>query len=756
MKKGIFLLSTLFVSSLTISLASCGVIDNSQTDSSTFQESSSSIEESSSQASSSELTSSSETNASKQTILNLLKDLKTQNYTLSYTINGELYEDVITDEYFYIGYLNTGSLLLNTISATTKYAYDFRITDSKFVLKGQSFNEEYTLQGQTELKKYNFLKDLNVLENDIEESDGKYEIYDSSIVEAFTNQLDFSGIDHLELSLNEYDDLIVKLMALNQTTGEFYCPDAGEITINNIGASSLTIVDDFIKNYKMPTATLNGKGDNLFKNVSYVSAIYDFILDDNAAYQIKTTNLDISNNYIRIVDTTTDNVSNSYTFEVEDDKETLNIVGVDGTNSIVKQKTTKKYQDFGFINKDGFELDKFAKLSNDDTYYSYLGDNASNIAYSITQDSQIYEWKVQDIKAIEENGKIVQLDFFTGILQDRTTGKYFYRWINTKVLDTPNNIENIIQKTPSENDAQINNILSHLNQDNSIFKVTQTDTAWEGTRKIEYTKGNGFYLKKYLVINGDETTSFERLAEGYYEKDGKIYSFTFDENNNVTINKNPTSKSWKEIVGFNISSNVLKLNDNKLTSYGDIINIGNSLAFVDNPLTIDPSSVEFTIEKDKIVSLDCAYTGGLENITFTYDEQTLDASLKKALDDKINPSSQEALKTWNDYESDTIILALIEAYGEEFANKIPYLYSEKLKNDKNTFDGYYYNYEEEPYYFIITLNVIDYEYSNEYKEYLLALGYSEASTNVFVKDDIKIEIVNNEDSCEFLHIYKTA
>ena len=756
MKKGIFLLSTLFVSSLTISLASCGVQDNSQSDSSTIQESSSSIEESSSQVTSSDSSSSSETNASKQTILNLLKDLKTQSYTLSYTINGELYEDVITDEYFYIGYLNTGSLLLNTISATTKYAYDFRITDSKFVLKGQSFNEEYTLQGQTELKKYNFLKDLNVLENDIEESDGKYEIYDSSIVEAFTNQLDFSGIDHLELSLNEYDDLIVKLMALNQTTGEFYCPDAGEITINNIGASSLTIVDNFIKNYKMPTATLSGKGDNLFKNVSYVSAIYDFILDDNAAYQIKTTNLDISNNYIRIVDTTTDNVSNSYTFEVEDDKETLNIVGVDGTNSIVKQKTAKKYQDFGFINKDGFELDKFAKLSNDDTYYSYLGDNASNIAYSITQDSQIYEWKVQDIKAIEENGKIVQLDFFTGILQDRTTGKYFYRWINTKVLDTPNNIENIIQKTPSENDAQINNILSHLNQDNSIFKVTQTDTAWEGTRKIEYTKGNGFYLKEYLVINGDETTSFERLAEGYYEKDGKIYSFTFDENSNVTINKNPSSKSWKEIVGFNISSNVLKLNDNKLTSYGDIINIGNSLAFVDNPLTIDPSSVEFTIENDKIVSLDCAYTGGLENITFTYDEQTLDASLKKALDDKINPSSQDALKTWNDYESDTIILALIEAYGEEFANKIPYLYSEKLKNDKNTFDGCYYNYEEEPYYFIITLNVIDYEYSNEYKEYLLALGYSEASTNVFVKDDIKIEIVNNEDSCEFLHIYKTA
>lgn len=756
MKKGIFLLSTLFASSLTISLASCGVQDNSQSDSSTTQESSSSIEESSSQVTSSDSSSSSETDASKQTILKLLKDLKTQSYTLSYTINGMSYDDVITDEYFYIGYLNTGSLLLNTISATTKYAYDFRITDSKFVLKGQSFNEEYTLQGQTKLKKYNFLKDLNVLESDIEESDGTYEIYDSTIVEAFTNQLDFSGIDHLELKLNKYDDLIVRLMAFDQVTNKFYCPDAGEITINNIGVSSLTIVDDFIKNYKMPTTTLSGKGDNLFNNVSYVSAIYDFILDDNVAYQIKTTNLDISNNYVRIVDTTTDNVSNSYTFEVEDDKETLNIVGVDGTNSIVKQKTTKKYQDFGFINKDGFELDKFAKLSNDDTYYSYLGDNASNIAYSITQDSQIYEWKVQDIKAIEENGKIVQLDFFTGILQDRTTGKYFYRWINTKVLDTPNNIENIIQKTPSEDDVQINNILSHLNQDNSIFKVTQTDTAWEGTRKIEYTKGNGFYLKKYLVINGDETTSFERLAEGYYEKDGKIYSFTFDENNNVTINKNPSSKSWKEIVGFNISSSVLKLNDNKLTSYGDIINIGSSLAFVDNPLTIDSSSVEFTIENDKIVSLDCAYTGGLENITFTYDEQTLDASLKKALDDKINPSSQDALKTWNDYESDTIILALIKAYGEEFANKVPYLYSEKLKNDKNTFDGYYYNYEEEPYYFIITLNVIDYEYSNEYKAYLLALGYSEASTNVFVKDDIKIEIVNNEDNCEFLHIYKIA
>ena len=122
--------------------------------------------------------------------------------------------------------------------------------------------------------------------------------------------------------------------------------DAGHIVVTNINSSKLDLVDNFLKSYVKPTSNLVNKGDNIFANVSFSSAIYDFILDDNMALLVKSTNLDIYNDFIKITDIDENNSQTSLTYKVQDDKETLKIVGVNGKNEIVYNETTKRYSTF--------------------------------------------------------------------------------------------------------------------------------------------------------------------------------------------------------------------------------------------------------------------------------------------------------------------------------------------------------------------------------------------------------------------------
>ena len=696
---------------------------------------------------------SNKTPSNEDMIINKFNSLKNGNYTFTYTLNDKQYSDVYTKDYYYIGYLNTGSILLETISEV-KYAYDFKITDSNFVLKGQSFNEEYTLQEQTSLP-INKLKNINLTKEMLKvgKEDNKFVISNEEIVNSFSEQLDFTNIQYLYTYIDNNKNLNVDLIGFDPIEEVYYVVDAGHIVVTNINSSKLDLVDNFLKSYVKPTSNLVNKGDNIFTNVSFSSAIYDFILDDNMALLVKSTNLDIYNDFIKITDIDENNSQTSLTYKVQDDKETLKIVGVNGKNEIVNNETTKRYSDFNFVGKEGFELDKFAKINKSDEYYTYLGSNATALCYSITQDPQIVSWKIQDIKVIEENNNIVQFDFFTPIMQDKLTGKYFYRWINTKV-HTANKIDEAIIKTPSKDDELIKKYLTKISSSDSIFKATETDYAWENNRKLEFIKGENFYLKQSLVSDGTDF-NFEKEGEGYYLKNNKMYSFKYDQNNNVNNVKETTINDFSSIINFNLSSEVLYLENDKIKPYGDIIDIGSSLPFIDNPLTVDPRTVEFNIKNDTISSLNLSYYGGVEEVNFDYSTQYLNENLKDNIEKEISKlEGDDKPLDWSKYASDVVISGLIEAFGNDFAYSIPYLEDSEFLQS-NAFDGWYNDYDGEPFYFIVIFTEkVDYDYSNKYKEYLLSLGFNESPTNSFVKNNIKIDIVNNEDSSEFLHIYK--
>lgn len=234
-----------------------------------------------------------------------------------------------------------------------------------------------------------------------------------------------------------------------------------------------------------------------------------------------------------------------------------------------------------------------------------------------------------------------------------------------------------------------------------------------------------------------------------------MYSFKYDQNNNVNNVKETTINDFSSIINFNLSSEVLYLENDKIKPYGDIIDIGSSLPFIDNPLTVDPRTVEFNIKNDTISSLNLSYYGGVEEVNFDYSTQYLNENLKDNIEKEISKlEGDDKPLDWSKYKSDVVISNLIDAFGNDFAYSIPYLEDSEFLQS-NAFDGWYNDYEEEPFYFIICFTEkVDYDYSNKYKEYLLSLGFNESPTNSFVKNNIKIDIVNDEERSEFLHIYK--
>lgn len=713
----------------------------------------------------------------KELIFKHLNDLKNGNFTLSYEISSIKYEDVVTSKYYYVSYLNLGAILLNTYGENT-YSYDFEIANNKVNIKGQSFNEEYTSQKVTDLNKGNALRNLpkftstNVL-NSEENIDSEFIISDENIINIFSAQLDFYGIKRVKISLNSDKDLVLEFQDYDKEIDDYYTIDVGgKVTVKNIGNSKIDIVENYVNSFKKPAESLLNKANNLFNNVSFVSTISDVTLAGGGnltALEVKKTNLDIYNNYVSIEDFEDGTKTSSLTYKRVDETGTLKKVGVNAKNELIEEETTKNYSEFGFVSKNDFELDKFVKLYDTDTSYTYVGEDASRLAYSITQDSKIYSWKCQEIKVtLDESGSVSEMNFYTGILLDKDTNDYFYRWINTKVLKEPNIIEENTKKSPSKDDKEIKDMLNNIKNDDSTFVVKTIDAAWDGTRETYFIKGSNFILKPTYVISGENKTFEKSEYEGFYQKDGTIYKFNYKEDNTVQLIGEPIKdKTLKDFINFDISSEVLfKKDENTLVTYSDIVNIGSTIGFSLNPLTIDPSTFEMKISDNKISNITYSYGLSTEEISFSYESTAINETLKANLEKAIKGSAGETgtFKTWDQIAplSKTAYDGLVEQYGEEFAKKVPYFPVTDISAFNNDFDAWYDNYSDEnnPFFKITFASSYDATYVEGYKKYIKGFGFTTTDNKTFFNPDSTLKIVimaesEDEDaSTAFLHIYK--
>lgn len=684
---------------------------------------------------------------------------------MTYELDGKDYTDVVTKDYYYTAYLNRGAVLLNTYNFHQKYAYNFEISNNKVEIRGQAYSEDYSSQELTSLDSAN--KFLNFDENEnidfVRVGDTIYTT-DENIIGMFSSQLDFTGIKRVGFYKIEHY-MVVVLQGYDSVKDEYYTPSTGAVIfIDNIGTSKLDVVEDYLKQYVSTTDTLENKADNLFGNVSFVSAVYDnmYLEESNYIERQGFSNLDIYNDYVRITDINEDNVSTSLTYQKLADGNTLNLIGVNGKNEVETTKTSTTYEDFGFVGQDKFNLNQFMKLTADDEYYTYLGTDASSLAYAITQHLRFLQWPVEEIKVKVENDKVTQMIFSTGLMQDTLSGNYFYRYVDTRVLDTPNVIEGAVKKTPSVHDEEIKGYLSYLNQDNSVFTSIEKDSAWDGSRFTKVTKGTDFLLKGTYIVNSEDGSSnnMESLGSGYYLKDGKLYSFTFDEENNITLNKIPVNKSLKDVTNFSVSSEVLNLKDNVISTTGDIVNIGQYLGNIYNPLTVDARTLNMTVENEKNSSMSFAYFGGTEEITFDYSAVTLNETMRANLDKAISEIDTDKKMTWEDDMRPEVYENLLGQYGKEIADKVPYLFDQDFIDSGNTFDGFYDNWddEENPYFVIIMNTDMDLSYISKYKAHLLSEGYVTTDNKTFIKesDNLKLYVDEDNESNEFIHLYVLA
>lgn len=449
-------------------------------------------------------------------IVETLNKMKEGNFTLEYSLSNNVYKDVITKNYYYIGYLNNGSMLLDTYS-DTKYAYDYQIkSDDSIELKGQTFNDEQTSQKLTNIDFINKMAKLDTSNITFSDYEDNFMTTDESVLEALSSQIDFSSGIKRAIFYKVNNNFTFELQAYDSAKLEFYTPEGGIVNVKNIGDSKIDSVEKFLSNWKKPTITLENKANNIFGNVSFETTIFDYTLDNNVMLYEGNVNLDLYNDYIRV--TTINENDNPYqqTYKKNSD-DSLTLIGVNGKNEVVNQTTTKRYSDFALVGKENFELDKFRKINENDNYYLYLGDNAQQLAYSITQSNIFSRFKCLKIQVEVENDLVKNIYFFTGIMQDRDTGDFFYYRLDTKVLSTPNVLSDSTKKTPSKDDAEIKTYLNKINAEDSSYSIDVADSAWEGNRKTRIIKSNNIYLKGTYEVRDNQLT-LEKDGEGYYKK----------------------------------------------------------------------------------------------------------------------------------------------------------------------------------------------------------------------------------------------
>ena len=688
-------------------------------------------------------------------IVETLNKMKEGNFTLEYSLSNNVYKDVITKNYYYIGYLNNGSMLLDTYS-DTKYAYDYQIkSDDSIELKGQTFNDEQTSQKLTNIDFINKMAKLDTSNITFTDYEDNFMTTDESVIEALSSQIDFSSGIKRAIFYKVNKNFTFELQAYDSAKLEFYTPEGGIVNVKNIGDSKIDSVEKFLSNWKKPTITLENKANNIFGNVSFETSIVDYTLDNNVMFYEGNVNLDLYNDYIRVTTINENDIPYQQTYKKNSD-DSLTLIGVNGKNEVVNQTTTKRYSDFALVGKENFELDKFRKINENDNYYLYLGDNAQQLAYSITQSNIFSRFKCLKIQVEVENDLVKNIYFFTGIMQDRDTGDFFYYRLDTKVLSTPNVLSDSTKKTPSKDDAEIKTYLNKINAEDSSYSIDVADSAWEGNRKTRIIKSNNIYLKGTYEVRDNQLT-LEKDGEGYYKKDNKVYSFTFDRENNVKLNPTPLNKTLLDAINFTISSEILSKKDNELRTTGDIVNIGDSLGFISYPDFIDPSSLKMTIDNNSITTIFYKYGGngfsGDETLTFNYDSHDVNNTLVNNLDDAIKNISSKL--TWKDDGSETNYNTLIEILGsEEIAQKVPYLPDSKYTGEVGFVIDRDYNSEENVA--MIYSMCSDTEYNNNYiakfKEYLLTLNYVTSDNVTYTNnvDNLKIVVGNTMDN--FLHI----
>lgn len=736
---------------ITLVLMGCGSSNNSSN--------SSKVSNSSSKSSLTFLstsTSSKNEKISKDFVVNKLSETINKSYTLNYSFENIVYNDVyVPNLYYYNDLYNSGSLLAN-LYGNNIFAYDFNIEENEVNITNQSYGMN-GLQGQTSLGYASLgLNDYDDLINYLEVTDIGVKLSEKTYINMLTYAInDSNSFDYI--IFNKVDDNL---------TFEFYYQDqvydGYSYVLKDIGSASFKTIDEYLaKESKFKDNGLLAKDTfKVDKKTIQGDISYDSLLGFNEWEEIKNTRIENNAGVNYELVSTSNDVSYRQLF-TKNSQDEIYKIGLNGKNEMINSLTELKEEEL-FPQELEFLKDTFLLDSKTGTYI-YLGNNSNGvISYLLPNMSSIVTdaWVTQ-IQFIIKDNQITSFIFETDYYALENNSGYFIGLFN---VTNDGNINDSISIEADGEEVEINKLFNKLIGEDANYTIESNSYGEENGKLILLNEKhvinyvNNVYFDANYRINNDKSLTMQ-FANGYTVHNEIVYSFRYDAINKIIDNVKETSFTsigeailslGAEVLDFE-GSNILKINEN-------VTEIKDNVGMLEQGGLIDPSTLKFHLNSDldsieKIVyKYGNAYTSAYVEAKVSYGNALIETTILEDLKNKLPKDLEVEEFYMKDSDNDTVLEIygyLKDEYLGEKADYIPY-----IPGIEGAIDVIWLNDYPEGYQYLMSIAPSD--YLDTFKLALESIyGYIKINETTYVNNKTGLEIEIQID-IGYVQIYITS
>lgn len=618
MKKILFIIST-----LALTLVSCGTTENTSSNPSTSEEQTSSVEQ---------LT----TEETKIKILQTLSQIGNGNFSLAYNEGNVDYVDIYTKDYIYYDYWHDAVGLLNPDNkGTSLYKLGVDYNNNVEVLSPCHYENQLVRSIDQHTGLSYFKTNTSLGPDDIVYNDYGYCINDVETVMLLsglmTQDMSMSWSNTVVFSFNENNELTFNIALFDTANYDNLIQIYDLATVKNIGKSKFKPVEDFIFNFTPYTEVMT---EDLL--VDFLVDTYTFTSSVENAVKYQTSGSKVMD----IECTNTGNAAQLYSYNYNTTEESCvyyaNVDGdiyqyfVDGTNTFQEIELGYLWEDFFPSPKQEFydALPTFFKIK-DNVYRSFSTDTYRLLLSVISSDlgEPVYT------DAIVENGKVTELVFG---FQEYYSGKNSNGdLIHMVVKTTASEAKQISAPSvclPDEDTPAMKTALDYLKENNYHATITSTITE-DYVREIYKTDG---YFLDINITEGLYT------GLGYYEDANGFCNFFLisQSGDNYVVTDSPNLAGKEYYMSFTCAPEIFtKKDDGKYYVKSGIDGV--QVSFLTGNFgavsKVKSSSVAFELDENNLLTkytYDFASTtySGTDEVVLDYENTSLDPKLKSAID----------------------------------------------------------------------------------------------------------------------------
>ncbi len=712
--------------------------------------------------------------------LNEIKEKK--NYQIDYAIDKVAQRDILTPNYLYYQSQKIGAVKLENIDKSIyqddKILYSFEVSDKGEVevvrpvvdSRGVPYFNPYQLDYFQLLGEKGFTFTTSDFAS-FGDSGALYSSNDSLIyILAYSlgrgssySSGSYSGVDFLF----EEDGLHVCLLKTNDD-GSLKEIDGTRGVISNIG----TAKDETVESFFAPSYSLGEELSEAASEPLLSSSLHSETRMSTYTYGEKSTTL---TNTI-IVDYNEDNLRAIITSPSSSTKQEItytrgkngNAVDkyLDGRNEVAESPwTSESFDTYVKKSKNVFKRDQFRKIK--DNTYRYFGLDANTLLYPYCQiDLSSYSFSIVDI-TVDANNKVSKIEATTDWVSsasssgDETYTQTIFEIDNFKAADS---LPNKTPLTPITNIAsELKTAFDTFKNKNVNVKIRFEDDFTSGSTyqayRDYYFTGNLIVKDIKQAVTSSNPNDDDHEYSGYYNTGNGVSGFYINKTKDTIT---PTSNAdisdsianhWIDKT-FTLSPDIFEkdTSDEKGKTYkirDGIDDISNQLSFLRDKerAKADPST--FTMKLDD--------NGRISEIHYNFVAlATRKATLTFSYSNNLEIPSYvtEKLKTVKNWvivenwkqESQGIYDQLVELFGQDFADLLPYYFTEDTATNwrftREVSSITIYNTYSTEYYF------------RTFKDKLLEKGFVKISEKVFENETYKVRIEFGNNTSEGMTLSK--